>query len=254
MIGSRKNYRDGSGVYAVRLTELIPGSQAPIHELYIKQFTEGRFGPYLNACDGSATKAMELYDWNVRVSASLWELLTYLEVALRNLIDERLQRAASTADHWTTQLEQLGLAKDERLKVELRKARKRIQQNGKVLTGGQTVSELPFGFWVAILSRKSRNLWPELASGFLGMPTRQPTELHRLVLVMHNLRNRIGHHHRVWNLDISDIHRDLLTLASFIDIEFGAWLSSKSQVPQRLAEFEEIMYTRHPDTSQGSPS
>lgn len=243
MIGSRKNYRDGSGVYAVRLTELIPGSQAPIHGLYIKQFTEGRFSPYLEACDGSATKAMELYDWNVQISASLWELLTYLEVALRNRIDERLQHATSITDHWTSNLEQLGLANDERLKVELRKARERIKRNGKEMTAGQTVSELPFGFWVAILSRRSRRLWPELASGFRGMPTRDPTELHRLVLVMHSLRNRIGHHHRVWNLEIAAIHADLLKLASFIDVDFGDWLSSKSSVPQRLQEFEQIKHT-----------
>ena len=243
MIGSRENYRDGSGVYEVRLTELIPDSQAPIHGLYIKQFTEGRFRPYLEACDGGSTRAMELYDWNVRISASLWELLTYLEVALRNRIDERLQLASLTTDHWTSNLEQLGLAKDERLKAELRKARERIKRNGKALTAGQTVSELPFGFWVAILSRRSRKLWPELATGFRGMPTRKPDELHRLVVVMHGLRNRIGHHHRVWNLDIAAIHADLLKLASFIDIEFGDWLSEKSQIPQRLVEFEVIRNT-----------
>ena len=99
MIGSRKNYRDGSGVYKVRLTEFMAGSQEPIQSLYTKHFTDGRFGPYLDACSGSEAKAIELYDWNVRVSAALWEILTYLEVALRNRIDERLQQASSSAAH-----------------------------------------------------------------------------------------------------------------------------------------------------------
>ena len=220
----------------------MAGSQEPIQSLYTKHFTDGRFGPYLDACSGSEAKAIELYDWNVRVSAALWEILTYLEVALRNRIDERLQQASSSAAHWTTKLELLGLSNDSRMKSELNKARERIMRKGKDITSGQTVSELPFGFWVAILSRKSRNLWPELASGFRGMPTREPTELHRLVLVMHSLRNRIGHHHRVWNLDIAEIHKDLLTLASFIDLEFGEWLARKSQVPHKLALFATIRH------------
>ncbi len=235
MIGSRKNYRDGSGVYEVRLTELIHCSQEPLHELYIKHFTVGRLDPYLTASEGNEAKAVELYDWNVQVSAALWELLTYLEVALRNRIDERLQHASLSPAHWTTNLEQLGLGNDERLKVELNKACERIKRNGKTVSPGQTVSELPFGFWVSILSRRSRKLWPELASGFRGMPSRDPNELHRLVLIMHSLRNRIGHHHRVWNLDIAAIHRDLLKLATFIDVDFGDWLSNKSQIPKKLA-------------------
>ena len=226
-----------------RLTELSPDSQALLIRLYRRHFTHGRFEPYVVACSGDPSRALLLYDWNMQVSAAFWELIVYLEVALRNRINEQLETSFDHQMHWTSDLTILGPSYARNLRDELKLANDRIMRRGKESTPDQIVSELPFGFWVSILSRRSRSIWPELATGFHGMPSRNPTELHRLVRDMRDLRNRIGHHHRVWNLDIAAIHADLLKLASFIDIEFGDWLSEKSQIPQRLVEFEVIRNT-----------
>jgi hypothetical protein len=41
---------------------------------------------YLTEFSGDEVRAIALYNWNVEVSSAIWELLSYVEIALSNTI------------------------------------------------------------------------------------------------------------------------------------------------------------------------
>ena len=203
-------------------------SQRSNWEILNATFGSSRMAAYVLESNGNQDKAVELYVWNSRVSASLWELLGYVEVGLRNLISARIQilhEVAGGKNHWL-------LAQDENV-LNLRanwiqginEARRRVNENRKEVTGEQILSELTFGFWHQLVSKKAASIWPDIASGFKGLPARDQSQVADLVESLRQLRNRIGHHHRVWNLDLNMHLGQILTLAHFIDPELSAWIN-----------------------------
>ena len=191
-------------------------SQSPEINLYKTLFSDSRIGSYLNHTSGNPLLATMLYDWNTQVSSALWELISYLEVALRNAIDFQLKDLSE--QHWLLRLETS------------------TEQRTKRATPEQIISELPFGFWASLISQRYRDLWPDLAGGFKGMPTRNPEKLQELLKSTRELRNRIGHHHRIWALDLNHRLNDLCLLGSYLDPELEALLKTKSRVERILDE------------------
>jgi len=52
---------------------------------------------------GNREMAVQLYRWNSELSAAYWEAIAYVEVALRNLIDEKMtlrQHSLGRGTHW----------------------------------------------------------------------------------------------------------------------------------------------------------
>lgn len=75
-------------------------------EVLTKYLSTPRLAPYFKACGGHVEKGLELYQLNMRLGASFLPLLSVLEVALRNGIDEKLSRYFNNNDWWQD-LEQL---------------------------------------------------------------------------------------------------------------------------------------------------
>ncbi|MEY4019735.1 MAG: hypothetical protein RLZZ590_1035 [Actinomycetota bacterium] len=208
-------------------------SQLPSWRFYEQHFASARMSHYLAEFSGDEVSAIALYNWNVQVSSAIWELLSYVEIALRNTIDSRMRAIDDRDDsHWLFVLP--STPNNSYLNKEIRQASERVLKNGKTLEPAQLISELPFGFWVSLISKRHRNIWPDLASGFTGMNSRDPGDLQTLLVGVRDLRNRIGHHHRVWSLDLVARHSELIQLATFISPEFGRWLFSLSRVPKFL--------------------
>lgn len=62
----------------------------------------GRFSTYLEAGGGSRKRALDLYEWNAKLSAAFLHDLSHLEVGLRNACDRQLAAAVLPGDkHWT---------------------------------------------------------------------------------------------------------------------------------------------------------
>lgn len=233
------HYRDGSGVFIERLTAMQSSSQLSEWELHEKHFAEARMSNYLLASNGDRQLAVELYLWNTKISSAFWELIGHVEVALRNLVSRQMairQVNLNEDSPWIFDESGELMRSSQRIADEISHATSRVRQNRKTITAEQLISELPFGFWHQLLSKKYLYLWPDLASGFVGLPNRSQEHVARILTDIRNLRNRIGHHHRIWNLDLQARHRDLMLLAKFIDPEFEAWLSEKSAVEALLIE------------------
>ena len=173
-------------------------------DFYEKHFSQPRMKHYLDECGNDQDRAKKLYVWNTEISAAFLELLSYLEVALRNCINERM--------------------------VLRHQAIFRVRKNNKLITVEQIISELPFGFWIAMVSKKQQFLWPDLAAGFPNTPNRNRGNVADLLMSIKSFRNRISHHHRIWNLDLEVKLNEIYTMSDFINSDLSLWIKNMSRV------------------------
>lgn len=241
------DYRDGSGVLLTTYRERKAAVKisGPPSVLLDTHFSSARLRHYRTECGGDEKRAEQLYQWNSRISAAFLVDICHVEVALRNTIDRRMSQLHKTAGHSGTWLDdptqKLGRDKGKNPGQhvspysQIAEARRRVSSNKKPLSPGQILSETPFGTWRQMVSNKQMWLWPDLVAAFPHMPGRSQTTVQDLVVGVGDLRNRIGHHHRIWTRDLPKAHRDLLKLAGFIDPKLSTWVSTASTVPVVLA-------------------
>ncbi|MFB2586688.1 hypothetical protein [Herbiconiux liukaitaii] len=187
---------------------------------------------------------MLLYDWNTEISAAFWESLAYLEVALRNALDNRMTQmhaAKGRPGHWIFD-DARELGRDGRGPnrhkypyEDIATAIRRVRTNRQPVDPGQIISEISFGFWHQMVSSRQRFLWPDLVAAFPGSPDRRQSTVHDPIAGLRAFRNRIGHHHRIWSLDIPARYADLLTVAGYLDVDLPGWIDTRSRVTAVLA-------------------
>lgn len=212
---------------------------------YVSHFSAIRLSHYLDECGGDRAHAGRLYEWNVAVSAAIWESFAYLEVAFRNALNNRLQDIhdeKGRTGHWIFD-EACELGRDptdaHRHRYPFRDvwvAQRHVVGNGKALTVDQILSELPFGFWHQMVSKRQLFLWPDLARAFPGTSNRAQETVSEPVGRLRILRNRIGHHHRIWSSDIVARYADIQTVAGYLDADLREWIHIRSRVIGLLAE------------------
>jgi len=198
-------------------------------------FSAERLSTYIAHCGGDFAAAVEMYRWNAAITAAFWEPIGHLEVALRNSLDDRLavrHRRLGRSGSW---LDDPAGELSGRARLDIAAARDRVRQKGKRASDGQTISELSFGFWRFLITRKLTGLWPDLASGFPRAPDRRRETVEAPVSRLHVFRNRLAHHQRVWSHAPEERYEDLLTLAGYIDPALPAWIESTSKVQGTLA-------------------
>jgi len=151
---------------------------------YERHFAHARLQHYLSHTGGDQSAAMELYRWNVAISGAFWQSLAYFEVALRNALDERMgtrHSASGRQGHWVfDDARELGRDAEgpghhRQPYKDIAEGIRRVRRNHKPLSAGQIISEVPFGFWHQLISRRQMFLWPDLAGAFPHRTEPQPT-------------------------------------------------------------------------------
>lgn len=213
-------------------------------EFYEFHFGAARLKHYLTECGGDQDQAKLLYEWNSDISAAFWEALGHLEVGLRNAIDRQMSArnaAKGRTGHWIfDEARELGRDAGRGVRhhaypyADIDTAMSRVRKNRMPMDPGQVISEVSFGFWHQMVSKSQMFLWPDLASAFPFMKGRNQMLVSTKVGALRDLRNRIGHHHRIWASDLEKRFDDLVSLAGYIAPDFGHWIKSESQVPQIL--------------------
>jgi hypothetical protein len=193
-------------------------------------FSSERLSTYLAHCDGDFAAAVELYRWNSAITAAFWEPIGHLEVALRNTLDDRLAARHQRLDRPGSWLDDPEQELSDRARLDIASARDRVRQKGKQASDGQTISELSFGFWRFLITKKLTVLWPDLASGFPHTPDRQLETVEGPLARLHAFRNRLAHHQRVWSHAPEERYQDLLVLARYIDPTLPSWITATSKV------------------------
>ncbi len=96
------------------------------------------------------------------------------------------------------------------------------------------ISELSLGFWRFLVTKKLTGLWPDLASAFPHAPDRKRETVEGPVARLHDFRNRLAHHQRIWNRSPAARYEDLMVVAGYIDADLPTWIDSNSSVPSLL--------------------
>lgn len=208
-------------------------------------FGSARLVHYLTECSNDQQRAVALYEWNAAISAAFWESLSYLEVALRNAIDRQMQAihvGKGRSGYWIFDDAQelgrdaRGAGRHDYPYQDVASAIARVRQNKKQVTSGQVISEISFGFWHQLVSKRQVRLWPDLVAAFPNSPNRSQATVHDPVSRLRAIRNRIGHHHRIWSVDIAARYADIVVVTGYIDPQLATWIDSRSRVNATLAK------------------
>ncbi|MGC4809254.1 hypothetical protein ACLQ29_01820 [Micromonospora sp. DT228] len=184
-----------------------------------RTFSEPRLNPYLTESGQDAGKAVELYWWNIDVSAAFYGPLHCLEVALRNALHEQLRRRFGRSDWWASASVPLT---DHGVRLVTEATLKCRRRGLTPPSADDVVAELSFGFWVSLLSNRrgssyDRLLWvPTLHLAFPHHSGRRD-DLHEAFETMRLLRNRIMHYEPIHHRDLAADHRKLYFLLSRMD-------------------------------------
>ncbi|WP_129978002.1 hypothetical protein [Rhodococcus sp. Q1] len=216
-----------------RSTDLIQS----LHTL----LTPERLAPYRAAGGGDLDRALDLYEWNGRISAAMFEDLGYLEVVLRNACHNQLQNWSDRQGGGTPWYlhSVFGPASQD----DIVKARKRATRGGRPELPGRIVAELMFGFWRFLHARSyEATLWTPCLR--LAYPHLQPRRRHTVYTRLdhlNTLRNRIAHHEPIHatqiagtGQNIGGLHTELLELLGWIDPVIEEWVRTRSNVPALL--------------------
>ncbi|MGD8166049.1 hypothetical protein ACEXOS_002405 [Herbiconiux sp. P16] len=223
----------------------------------IEALHRSRLQPYLDACRQNERDALQLYRWNLQLTAALQEILSVTEVVLRNAIDRQLR---------TWNADQLGCERSWLLAepgAPLRSliSRKRKQaigaaskallarapthpRHGLTPTHDDVLAQVMFGMWKDLLPNHSPNagsttenmnrefMWSQaIVKAFPNVPDLTGEDTYWKVSRLHHLRNRVAHMETLIGLDAASLTKDALTLVRAIDVHTHDWLSGMNRVP-----------------------
>ena len=206
-----------------------PGT--PTSVMLLPHLSPDRLSTYLRHSNNDIDLAVALYEWNTSISAAMWETLGHVEVVVRNTIATRLAGRHARLKRPRTWIDDPAGDLDGRATADIAAARTRLHAKGKPATEGQIISELNFGFWRFLVARRYQTtLWPTLAGGFRHAPNRAIAGVEDPLRRLHDFRNRLAHHERVWNLDLQGRYNDMLDLLGYVDPAVRAWAEGTSRV------------------------
>lgn len=192
-----------------------------------------RFGRYLAATPNPAA-ALELYEWNARLSAAVMHLTGMVEVTARSAMDAQLVTwyAHSPGEWWDSG------RLDHRGTKDVTDAKRRA---GRCPSHGRVVAELNFGFWRFLVgSRYLTTFWiPALQAGFdvpAGTAESRRAWVECRMQALHFVRNRAAHHEPLFQRDVWRDERMAFELADSVHLDVGAWMRQQSMVGTVLSE------------------
>jgi len=215
-----------------------------------------RLQPFLAAAGGHPARALRLYRWNTQLASAYWTPIHFLEVAVRNAIHDAF--TAETGSHWwfadqgrTGPVEWMHEREGDAIRDAIRKIREANEKKARAdgeptpapVTPGKVVAEVPFGFWVGLLSgRRSGGsdyhfkVWVQggVSERFAGTP--KPSTLHGRLNALRAFRNRIAHHEHLLNQDLDALSHDLNVILGSLCPETAAWVRAMSEVAQTRSQ------------------
>ncbi|HSQ97695.1 MAG TPA: Abi family protein [Rickettsiales bacterium] len=166
-----------------------------------RNITDERLKTYLDFVNNDKVKAIELYEWNTKISESLYIPLSYFEVVLRNVCNEKLKKelgknwylnakilSGNNAEKGQWALDRIEEAKS---KIQKRKLLKKILD--QEITLGDIVSNLEFSFWSNLFCANYEfKIWLPYLRPLFHNKNRK--DLFKKIDSIRELRNRIFHY------------------------------------------------------------
>ncbi len=182
-----------------------------------------RLNKYLELADGNKEKAIKLYELNIIFSHSFYVILQFIEIGLRNKINKSLIKCFG--DEWYLNNELLfgenkekGISTIEKINktIEKIKERKIEKKKESIITNGDIVSWLDFGFWTNIFCGNYANtIWSQCLKYEFKEFKRK--ELHSKLNKIRILRNRIFHYEPIINSQSINMKDNINLLFYFVE-------------------------------------
>lgn len=215
-----------------------------------------RMQPYLEATHQNQKKALQLYRWNLELTAATQSVLGVMEVVLRNAMDQQMQEwntLNSGGASWLLEPPASplrSLIADKRSSA-LSRARKESAARaaghprfGAEVTHDDVLAQIMFGLWKDLLPNHAlnagtnqsndnrRRMWEEcLEKAFPNVQDPDGEETYWRVVRMHRLRNRVSHMEPLLNLNVEEQIKDAFRIVRSIDHDVANWVSGANKVP-----------------------
>ncbi|MBP6827610.1 MAG: hypothetical protein KA165_13700 [Saprospiraceae bacterium] len=208
-----------------------------------------RLGRYFAACGRRKGKAVILYKANVRLSGSLWGVLSVFEVVLRNGID-RHYKSRFGADWLRDECAPGGYLSH----TECEKSRKHVLEFYGDLwndyTHDRLVAKLGLGFWKAAFGPKE---FSAAGSSLLEIFPKRPKgvsqgDVLKLLTRINNVRNRIAHHDpvcfdkdKISTVSAEECYHNCLTIMNWLGLDTNLHLVNVDFVEREIAFIKSLM-------------
>lgn len=220
-------------------------------------FSYPRISRYLAATANNNQRAIKLYKHNLKISQSFYNILSILEVVLRNKISEKLSSHFSDPDWIITQ--KTGFMVHPRLshihpvtgrmvhnhflKKSVEKAEDKLTRRGVTITTGKIIADQNFGFWTELFERTFYIILsgvPIQIFNHLPAGTSRVDILNRLSKIR-KFRNRISHHEPICfnatTIDFTyaeDVYNTIIELLNWIDPNLTKFTADIDQVTKKI--------------------
>lgn len=212
-----------------------------------------RMTPYSARSGGSDHEVWALYTWNAQLSSAFQEMLSFVEVSLRNAVDPHLRswnQGHNGKDTWlrnpAAPLDQLVTYNTrQELKKQAEMARKRRAalhpRKQAPISHDDWLANTSFGFWRGLFPgaqqpagvlKTTSSLWSGAVSGAFPNLRQDPHGYATgdRVRRLHSLRNRVAHMENLLDIDVDARLRDAVQLVNAIKPELRDWLEESNRV------------------------
>ncbi|MDR7302039.1 hypothetical protein [Haloactinomyces albus] len=208
---------------------------------------------------GDVDVAFRLYQWNPEVCSAFYGPMHWLEIGLRNALNDTLRGHYGRDDWWTSAPlddnghRMVGNARGEL--VEEARRKKHSRRNVMEPCADDIVAKLAFGSWVSLLSRGKaydRYLWvPLLYKAFPNYSgPRRP--LHSELEKMRRLRNRIMHYEPVFEHDLHSYRAGIYRQLGYLSPVIADQARRFDRIPEVLGRYDEVWDGNdRPDDDEG---
>ena len=204
--------------------------------------SEPRFRTYLRACGNDQVQAMQLYEWNLAVSAAFMAPLQVMEVAIRNAAADAIARTHG-ADWPRNNGFRIALGQRARGYDPARDLLSAVSKftRSNTYSPGKVIAELRFAFWQEIFTRRHDGaIWNLHLHSVLPNAPNPNVQIMRgwafeEVGEVRKLRNRIAHHEPIFPRNLVCDYERVRDIASWRDSEGGVWIDRVSKVRVLLA-------------------
>lgn len=167
------------------------------------------------------TTTLSRYLLNMALSESLYPVLQFAEIALRNAVHRELSARCGTDIWYDSPLARLTPWQQDKVA----EAKDALRKHRKPLSSGRIVAELTFGFWTGFFNNShartgigsflSKNAFPHAPA-----TEQYQAKLDKRWLQIRDLRNRVFHHERIlhWK-DLDARHRAMLEIIAWMSPE-----------------------------------
>lgn len=198
-----------------------------------------RFGTYLRATGGDRHRAMELYCWNIDVSAAFYVMLQYCELAIRNGTVQAIEAAFGANWHlnkgFRHTLPKLRGGRGYQPADDLESCAQKLPTAGKV------VAELKFVFWQYMFVKgQQKRIWdPHFSTAFPAYEKNLPigqarAQMHSDIEQIRIFRNRIAHHEPIFARNLPEDRDRIRRVVEMRRPAVAAWLDGTETVTALL--------------------